>query len=167
MQHDAPSRETLWKLIKDMRFGMFTHRNAEGLLHAHPLTTQNKALDEGALLYFFVPRDGEIAQRIAQDPQVNVSYADPGKDCYVSVSGEARIHEDQAKKEELFNALAKAWFPGGAADPNLALLVVHVAHAEYWDVHESQMVQLFRMAKAAITGKPPADMGEHGEIKLA
>lgn len=42
MQHDTPAHETLWDLIKDIRFGMFTHRNAAGMLHAHPLTTQNK-----------------------------------------------------------------------------------------------------------------------------
>ena len=80
MQHDTPAHETLWDLIKDIRFGMFTHRNAAGMLHAHPLTTQNQSVDEGATLYFFVPRDGEIVRAIAQDAQVSVSYADPGDD---------------------------------------------------------------------------------------
>ena len=167
MQHDTPAHETLWKLIKDIRFGMFTHRNAGGMLHAHPLTTQNKAVDDGAQLYFFVPRDGELAQRIGQDPAVNISYADPGADSYVSVSGEARIEENQAKKDELFSPMAKAWFPQGAGDPNLALLAVQVRHAEYWDVEESKMVQLYKMAKAAVTGEPPRNLGEHKELKLS
>lgn len=167
MQHESPAHETLWKLIKDMKFGMFVHRNATGMLHAHPLTTQNKALDEGALLYFFVPKNGEIAGRIGQDPSVNISYADPGEDSYVSISGEASIEENLAKKEELFNTFAKAWFPDGPTDPNLGLLVVHIRHAEYWDVDESQMVQLYKMAKAAITGERPRDLGEHKELKLS
>lgn len=166
MNHDTPAYETLWKLIKDIKFGMFTHRNVNGLLHAHPLTTQNKSLDEGAQLYFFVPRNGELAGCIGQDPAVNVSYADTGDDSYVSVSGDARIEENQAKKEELFSPMAKAWFPEGAGDPNLALLVVHVRHAEYWDVDESKMVQLYKMAKAAITGEPPRNLGEHKELNL-
>ncbi len=167
MQHDTPAHDTLWKLIKDIKFGMFTHRNASGMLHAHPLTTQNKAMDEGAQLYFFIARNGEIAGRIGEDPSVNISYADPGDDSYVSISGEARIEENQAKKEELFSAMAKAWFPQGATDPNLALLAVHVRHAEYWDVDESKMVQLYKMAKAAMTGEPPRDLGEHKELKLS
>ncbi len=167
MQHNTRAHDTLWKLIKDIKFGMFTHRSASGMLHAHPLTTQNKALDEGAALYFFVPRSGEIAQRIDHDPSVNISYADPGEDSYVSVSGEARIEEDQAKKDALFSPMAKAWFPEGASDPNLALLAVQVRHAEYWDIDESKMVQLYKMAKAAMTGEPPRDLGEHKELKLS
>ena len=166
MQHDTPPLETLWDLIKDIRFGMFTHRNAAGMLHAHPLTTQNQSVDEGATLYFFVPRDGEIVRAIAQDAQVSVSYADPGDDSYVSVSGEARVDEDQAKKDELFTPMAKAWFPAGPTDPNLALLAVRLHHAEYWDVDDSKMVQLFKMAKAAVTGGPPKNLGEHKELRL-
>ena len=167
MQSTTPAHETLWNLIKDIKFGMFTHRNATGLLHAHPLTTQNKMLGDGEPLYFFVPRNGELAGRIGQDSAVNISYADTSADSYVSVSGEARIEDNMAKKEELFSPLAKAWFPQGAGDPNLALLAVHVRHAEYWDVDESKMVQLFKMAKAALTGEPPRHLGEHKELNLS
>ena len=167
MQHNTPAHDTLWKLIQGIKFGMFTHRNASGMLHAHPLTTQNKTFDEDALLYFFVPRNGEIAGRIGQDPGVNISYADPGDDRYVSVSGDARLDESQAKKEALFSPMAKAWFPQGAADPNLALLAVQVHHAEYWDVDASKMVQLYKMAKAAMTGEQPRDLGEHKELHLS
>ena len=166
MNHDQPTHETLWELIKDIKFGMFTHKNSEGLLHGHPLTTQNKSVDESAKLYFFVPNDGEIAQGIAADPSVCVTYADPSSDSYVSASGVAQIVQDQAKKEELFSPMAKAWFPGGATDPKLALLTVRIQHAEYWDVDDSKMVQLFKMAKAAVTGETPKDMGEHKEIRL-
>ena len=166
MQNNTPAHDTLWELIKDIKFGMFTHRNAGGMLHAHPLTTQNKAVDEGATLYFFVPKSGEIAQAIAQDSQVCVTYADQGDDSYVSVSGEARLDENQAKKEELFSPMAKAWFPNGPTDPNLGLLAVRLHHAEYWDVDDSKMVQLFKMAKAAVTGDTPKNLGEHKEIRL-
>ncbi len=55
MQHESPAHETLWKLIKDIRFGMLTHRHSNGMLHAHPLTTQNRAIDEHGELYFFIP----------------------------------------------------------------------------------------------------------------
>ncbi len=166
MQHDTPAHQTLWELIKDIKFGMFTHRSAGGLLHAHPLTTQNKAVDEGATLYFFVPLDGEVARAIQNDPSVCVSYAHPGDDSYVSVSGEARVDTNQAKKEELFTPMAKAWFPNGPTDPNLALLAVRIHHAEYWDVDDSKMVQLFKMAKAAMTGETPKNFGDHKELKL-
>jgi hypothetical protein len=33
-------------------------------------------------------------------------------------------------------------------------------------VKESKLVQLYEMAKAAVTGKPPVDLGEHGEVRM-
>ncbi len=166
MSNDKPAQQTLWDLIKDIRFGMLTHRSTGGMLSAHPLTTQNKALDEHAQLYFFIPKQGELYERLQTDGQVNVSYTDPGADTYVSLSGQARFSDDQAKKEQLWSPMAKAWFPAGVTDPNLALLVVKIVHAEYWDVDDSKMVQLFKMAKAAVTGQPPTGLGEHKEIDL-
>lgn len=156
----------LWELIKDTRFGMFTHRHHDGMLHGHPLTTQNKQLDEGATLYFFVPKDGEIARNLPADDVVNVAYANTDKDSYVSVSGHAALLEDQAKKEELFTSMAKAWFPAGVTDPNLGLLTVRIGHAEFWDVDDSKMVQVFKMMKAAVTGEPPKNLGEHKSLHL-
>jgi general stress protein 26 len=157
--------ETLWDLIKDIKFGMLTHRHANGMLHSHPLTTQNKSIDEGSTLFFFISKKSELARAIAADGNVNVSYADPGDDSYVSVSGNAAVVEDQAKKDQLWNKMAEAWFKGGSTDPDLGLLEVRIHHAEFWDVDDSQMVQLFKMAKAAVTGTPPK-MGEHKELRL-
>lgn len=155
----------LWSLIKDMRFGMLVHRHADGSLHSHPLTTQNKSLDEG-VLYFFVSRTTEVGRRLQLDGDVNVSYADTHKDHYVSITGQATISEDMAKKEKLFNAMTKAWFPGGARDPNLELVEVRILHAEYWDIKESKVTQLAKMATAAVTGHPP-EMGEHREVHFS
>ena len=163
---DTHTHQKLWELIKDTRFGMLTHRHHDGLLHSHPLTTQNKKLDEGATLYFFIPKDGEIARHVATDPSVNVAYADTDADSYVSVSGQATLQEDAAKKEELFNTMAKSWFPKGAGDPNLGLLAVRIVDAEYWDVDDSKMVQLLKMAKAALTGDVPKNLGEHKKVDL-
>jgi len=165
MTHPS-TQQTLWALIKDIKFGMLTHRHANGELHSHPLTTQNASSDEDASLYFFISYKSEMAQRLPLDGHVNVSYAHPGDDRYVSVSGHAVIEEDQAKKDALWSPMAKAWFPGGVTDPDLALLVVTIGHAEYWDVKESKMMQLAKMAKAAITGKPPEHLGEHKEMNL-
>lgn len=163
----APAdHKKLWDLIKDIRFGMYTHRHASGMMHSLPLTTQNKAPDEGNRLYFFVARTSDAATQIAHDDNVNVSYTSPSDDSYVSVSGKVTILEDMAKKEALWTPMAKAWFPGGPADPNVALLEVHIGHAEYWDVKASKMVQVAKMLTAAVTGKPPTDLGEHKKLNL-
>lgn len=158
---DKTAHETLWELIKDIRFGMFTHRHGDGKLHSHPLTTQNKSLDAGRTLWFFVSRSGEVAHRVAADSLVNIAYADPGKDSYVSVTGTARLSDDRATIDRLWTKMAEAWFPSGPNDPDLQLLEVHIDEAEYWDVKDSKITQLFKMAKSLITDEPPKNMAEH------
>jgi general stress protein 26 len=155
-------QKSLWELIKDIKFGMLTHKHPNGMLHAHPLTTQNKSLDAGEPLYFFVSKKSELGQRIQADGNVCVSYGDLKEDRWVSVSGRATVSEDMAVKKKLFNALTKAWFPGGVEDPDLELIAVEVLHAEYWDIKESKTVQLVKIAAAAVTGNRP-EMGEHRE----
>lgn len=166
MSNSTSDQQTLWELIRDIRFGMLTHRHSSGMLHSFPLTTQNKSIDEGAALYFFISRKSELVQSLQQDNNVNVSYTDPGDDRYVSVSGQAIISEDTAKKEALWSVMAKPWFPGGVKDPDLALLEIGIHHAEYWDVKESKMVQLAKMAKAAMTGERP-ELGEHKQVRMS
>jgi len=166
MKDTRHERELLWKLIKDIRFAMFTTRHDDGHLHSRPMTTQNPGLDADESLWFFMSKKGDPVEELKADPIVNVVYADPSKDTYVSISGSAAMIEDAAKKEQLWSKLAAAWFPGGPGDPDLALVQVRIAHAHYWDVKESKLVQLFAMAKAAVTGKPPVDLGEHGVVRM-
>lgn len=162
-RHD---HETLWDLIKDIKFGMLIHRHRDGTLQGHPLTTQNKSIDEGSVLYFFISQKSDMAGRLREDGNVNVSYADTGADNYVSIAGTASFSNDSAKKEELFTVMAKAWFPGGVTDPDLALLEVRISHAEYWNAKDSKLTQLFKMAKSAITGERPQNMSEHKELNV-
>ena len=164
--HDADSKAKLQDLIKDIRFAMFTTRHPNGHLHSRPMTTQHSQLDDDANLWFFMARSGEPVADLMADATVNLSYADPGADSYVSVSGTATVVEDPAKKQELWSKLAEAWFPDGPTDADLALVQVRIVHASYWDVDQAKLVQLFHMAKAVITGKPPTHLGEQVEIRM-
>lgn len=167
MEQQGPiAREQLWDLIKDIKFGMLTTRHADGHLHSRPMTTQNSRLDEDTTLWFFMSREAEALRDMQSEPSVCMSYADTGKDSYVCVSGRGSLSEDRAKKEALWSPMAKAWFPKGIDDPDLALVRVDIAHADYWDVKESKLVQLWKMASAAVTGKPLTGMGEHGHVDV-
>ena len=162
----AEQRDRLWSLIKDIRLAMFTSRDENGHLHAWPMTTQNKTIDEENSLWFFMSLRSDPVNNIEDDPVVNVSYADPSSDSYVSVSGIATIVNDTAKTQELWSKMAEAWFPAGPNDPDLALVKVRIISASYWDVKDSKIVQLFKMAKAAMTGTQPRNMGEHADIRM-
>ena len=130
------------------------------------MTTQNRCLDEDDRLWFFMSRRSESIRELERQAVVNVSHSDPGKDSYVSVSGTARVVDDKNRLKALWSKKAEAWFPGGVDDPDLALVEVQISHAHYWDVTDNHLVQLYKMAKAAVTGEPPHDMTHLGEVRM-
>jgi general stress protein 26 len=166
MSTSNDERKLLWDLIKDIRFGMFTTRHPNGHLHSRPTTTQNAKMDEDDCLWFFMSRRSDPVDDFHEEPSVNIAYADPDKDRYVSVSGTASLVDDVQKKHQLWSKPAQAWFPEGADSSDLALVRVRISHANYWDVKDSKMVQLFKMMKAAATGQPPTNLGKTGEVRM-
>ena len=71
---------------------------------------------------------------------------------------------DPAKAKELWNAFAEAWMPEGPEAPTTALIEVTPKHATLWD-SPSKIVQLFQVAAANITQKPPSG-GEVTHVTL-
>ena len=82
------------------------------------------------------------------------------------MSGTASIVDDRAKIAELWTPMAKAWFPQGVDDPNLALLKLDVVRGEYWDSSSTKMVQLYILTKVVLSGTPPTDLGEHRKVEM-
>ncbi|RZI85877.1 MAG: general stress protein [Rubrivivax sp.] len=156
----------LWQLIRDIRFGMLTSQGESGELRSHPMTTQNREEDEGSVLWFFISARSDTVRDVLNRPRVNVAYASPEDDRYVSISGTARLVNDLAKKEALWSTMSQAWFPGGVTDPDLTLLAIDITQAEYWDVKSSKMVQLFKMAQAAIKGDQPDLRVKHEQVHM-
>lgn len=66
----------------------------------------------------------------------------------------------------MWTPAAQAWFPGGPTGPARSLVAVLIGEAEDWDVTVNRAVQLFRMAKANLTGEPLTDMGEHCRVEM-
>ena len=153
----------VWKRIKDIRYAMLTTLDDDGSLTARPMTTPQKEFSGS--LWMFTSRSSPPAMAVSTSPTVGLQYTDHGSDTYVSLSGDASLEHDRARMEALWSPMVKAWFPQGLDDPDLVMIRVDVYKAEYWDVKESKPVQLFKMAKAAITGTPPT-LGEHKTVEM-
>jgi general stress protein 26 len=151
-------------LIKDVKFAMLTTTTAGGGLHSCPMTTQEMEFDGS--LWFFINKSSQKITEIKIEPQVNLSYAKPEDNIYVSVSGYAQLVEDLERAKKMWSPIYKAWFKGGLEDPDLGLLRVDVEKAEYWDSPHSGVAQLLGFAKAMFTGQRPAKIGEHEKINL-
>jgi general stress protein 26 len=143
--------QKLAELIKDIKFAMLTTVEPDGSLRSRPMATQTGPFD-GTLWFFTAINSGKVSE-IQRDHQVNVSYADPDDQKYVSVSGIANVVQDRAKAAELWSPAYKAWFPEGLEDPSLALLKIEVTQAEYWDTPHSAVVRMAGFVKALATGQ--------------
>ena len=149
-------------LIKEVQIAMLTTIDG-GVLRSRPMQTQEAEFDGD--LWFFTSTDTHKTDEIEKDNRVNVAYALPSDNTYVSVSGTASLVNDKEKIEELWNPILKAWFPKGLDDPTLILLKVSVEQAEYWDSASSTVVQVVGFVKALVTGER-ADGGDHGRVNL-
>lgn len=162
---DNKKQEAIKKLrdlIQDVDTAMLTTIDG-GVLRSRPMDTQEVEFDGD--LWFMTSTENHTVDEINKDNRVNVSYAMPDDDTYVSVSGRAEFTTDQAKINELWSPAHKAWFPEGKDDPNLILLKVAVEQAEYWDVTSSTFTQIAGFLKAVATGKS-ADGGENEKINF-
>ncbi len=149
--------------IKSIRFAMFTTIDEHGHLVSRPMT--NQEMDSEGNLWFFTSSETDLWENIAAQPQVNLSFSEPEDSVYVSISGRAERVVDRAKIKEMWNPAVQAWFPAGPDDPHAMLVRVVSDSAEYWDSNASTMVQLYKMAKAVLTGTTP-DGGDHAKINL-
>lgn len=151
--------ERLRDTIKDIQFTMMTTIDSQGKMHSRPMATMafDDVNDFEGVLWFFTKKDSVKVHEIELDKEVNLSYADPGSQRYVSVSGFASIEADKLRMMQFWKPTLKAWFPEGLDDPQLTLIKVEVDSAEIWDSPPSKVVKLVGIAKSMMTGKPYED----------
>ena len=124
-------------LIKDIPFAMFTTVTAGGSLRSRPMVATVDAFD--GKLWFFTRTGSAVAQEIAGNLEVNVTYVSAPEDRFISVSGRAVVSRDVERAGQLWNASYNQWFAGGASDDELSMLAIDVAKVEYWDRKAGRM----------------------------
>jgi general stress protein 26 len=149
--------------IKGIRIAMLTTTEQDGTLHSRPMATQE--MDSDGVLWFFTYADAPKVEDVEQQSHVNVSYSNPDDNLFVSVAGTAQLVRDRQKIKELWNPFVKAWFPNGQDDPNVGLLKVTVASAEYWDAPSGKMGALYTAVKNLAThGEKPAGENQKFDV---
>ena len=163
--HTQPDNlEKLRQLIKDIDFCMLTTIDEQGDPHSRPMSS-NGDIDQNGDLWFFTQASSHKVSEIKNSPKVNVSFADPKDQRYVSVTGSAQLERDAKKIDELWRPEFKMWFPEGKDDPEVALLRIRLEKAEYWDSPSSTIAYVMNFVSAVVTGKQP-DVGENRKVEL-
>jgi general stress protein 26 len=129
--------------------------DADGRLDARPMACVQRDFD--GVLWFMTSRRSHKLDEIKRNPGVLVSYADTRTKEFVVVQGRARIIEDAAIARSLWSEAQRIWFPGGPADPDLALISIEVEAAKYWTSPASSLALSAAYLDALFRGRRPPE----------
>lgn len=160
----SDSLDKLREIIKDIDFCMLTTLDQQGDPHSRPMSS-NGDIDPDGDLWFFTSASSHKVNEVEESPKVNVSFADPDNQRYVSVTGVAQLVRDRQKIDELWRPEFKMWFPKGKDDPEVALLKVSLEKGEYWDSPSSTIGFALSFVSSLVTGKQP-EFGENRKVDL-
>lgn len=151
----------LAKLIKSFHTAMLVTMREGGKHVSRPMSPLSNG-NYGGQLWFSAERSSDCVAEIKQHPEVNVAFMDESGSRYVSASGRATQVDDQAKKDELWSPVMKAFFES-KDDPNLTLIRVDVDSAEYWSGPSTLIGKGIYLAKSAFTDNHDS-MTDHGTV---
>ena len=145
-------REKLWSMMKGIQIAMMTTEDDDHL-RARPMAASQSGFD--GTLWFFTQVSSHKVVEVGADRRVGITYADVGKQDYVSLSGLATLVTDRTSIDAHWSEPLRTWFPKGKDDPDIGLLKVTVEAAEYWDAPNSTMLHAYGYVKAVLTGESP------------
>jgi general stress protein 26 len=164
MQETA--HEKLDRLIETFDTAMLVTTSLGGKPRARPMSIADHY--EGGLLYFATRAEDEKLEEMLQHPDVAVTMQADGR--FLSITGRARIETDVQLAKNLWKPSMKLWFPGGANDPQLTLILVEPSCAEYWDRSGLRKLQfLWEAGKALVRGDMPDEPPQerHAKVRTA
>ncbi|MES2696673.1 MAG: pyridoxamine 5'-phosphate oxidase family protein [Verrucomicrobiota bacterium] len=150
------------EIAKSARICFFGTSPGKHPLDVVPMAVQD--VDEAGNLWFLSGRSSQKNRHIAEDPRVQLLFANVGDSDYLSLHGVATISDSRADKEAHWTPIAKTWFTGGIDDPEVTVIKVEPSDGYYWDTEHGKMVATLKMAIGALTGKTMDDSVE-GKVR--
>src|SRR4051812_256972 len=164
---DLSDREAISKLqelIKHNSICMFVTHLGDVPLETRPMSVAE--IDDDGYFWFLSGKSTKKNLDISDDPNVQLFFANTSDQEYLTVYGEAtEINDNKEKMKDLWNPIAKAWFPEGVDDPDLSLLKIEPLDAYYWDTKNGKMISMIKILASAVTGKTMEE-GVRGKLKV-
>lgn len=151
-------KDAFWDRISDVRAGMF--RVADG--RALPMSPYPRR-DDGAI-WFITAEGTDVAKAAQSGSKAEFIVADAKARIYADVNGHVQQENDPAKLDELWNAVAAAWFDDGRRDDDVRLVRFTPETAEVWATDGAASF-LYEITKANVSDDTP-DMGDHGTVRF-
>ncbi len=159
------AKSKLDELLDRLSVGILVTRHRDGSMHGRPMAVQ-RDLDVGELWLLTNVHSEKITDIEAFD-EVMVTFGDPDKQCFVTITGKASIVVDQDVIGQHWVEAERIWFPDGPEDANLAAIHVAIDRADYWLAGGRKLGLAAVYLKALVTGVPSDREPETGTVTYA
>lgn len=148
-------QQTFWNRLDGINAGML------GATQKHNFVPMSHYADPDAGALWFITAEGTELNAAAAAGPVDAMHivGDASGKLWARIEGRLEQSQDRAKLDEIWSAVASAWFDEGQEDPDLRLLKLTLTRAEIWST-SGGLGFLYEIAKANLTGEKP-NMGEH------
>lgn len=160
-QQDAIKK--LKDLTDEIKVCMFCTYTKEQQMECAPMTTQE--MDDAGNIWFISDKNSDRNHDLLQNKGVNLLYAHPGKESFVSIHGTAEVIYDKQVIKERWSPMAKAWFKEGKDDPNISIIKVTPTEGKYWDTKNGKMISFLKIIAAAV-GDKTVNIGVEGKLQM-
>jgi len=150
-------------LLDGMSIGMLTTQTLDGETRSRPMLVHD--VDDSGWLWFLTDRSSRKACELIHNPHASIAFQSPRGDRYVSVQGTAIVVRDDWQLKRIWNPTYRSWFPKGKRDPEIVLVALRIARAEYWLVPRTRLARFTGAVKAMATGRR-REAGRHGVLDL-
>lgn len=155
--------EKLQKLIGEFDRAMLVTLSLDDKPRARPMAIAGHG--DGGVLYFTTRSEDEKLEEILRSADVAVTMQ--GDNCYLSITGRAKLETDVLLAEKMWTPALRAWFPGGYQDAQFTMIKVVPAIAEYWDRTGLRKLELlWETGKALVRGEKVDDEELSGHEKI-
>lgn len=152
-------KNEFWDRLDDTRAGMLATDGGRAVPMSH-------YVDRDANVLWFITANGtDLAKTAQSGAAAEFLVSSANQSLYARIDGHVQAVTDPAKLDELWSAIAAAWFEDGRKDDDIQLVRMDLKEAEVWATGGS-LSFLYEVAKANLTKETP-DPGQHGTITFA
>jgi general stress protein 26 len=130
---------------------------------ARPMSIQKS--DSDGTLWFLSAVDSAKNVEIYRNPKARLFFQKATSMEFLELQGKAEVTQNKEMIHELWDSMAKNWFPKGKDDPRISVIKFNPEAGHYWDTKQGAGLAGVKMLFGIITGKP-VDVGVQGELKV-
>jgi general stress protein 26 len=147
---DDETRSKLLSIVKDSRTVLLLSHGEDHKIVGRPMGLVK--IEDDATIYLVTGIDSKKVDEMMREPRVTIAVQN-GKGTAM-VDGDARISQDRALIDKLWEDSWKPYFPEGKSDPTIALIIIDTREATFWEGGVAHGISyLWRHVKARLTGE--------------